>query len=245
MIKTSTRKSHWIIWTVTLTLVLLCLLSACLLTIRFSITNGIAVARDSFSETYDRTKNSTYSQFYDSAYELSEAENHVSNDTLITLSSIKEAKDLEVLCVYDTLYDVLETKEKTTSWLKVAGSGTYTVNLNAAEFIVDNERAYVLVRVPKPELKSKDVKLDNEKMDKIYFKENGFSLASSGKDGFALGIEQHARAQQLLEDDFKSNDQYLNWAEESTIRTIQTLIKSLNRDVENLQVEVEFYSDRS
>ena len=55
-------------------------------------------------------------------------------------------------------------------------------------------------------------------------------------------MDQYAAAQDKLEANFISNLQYQEWAEESAIRMIKTLIKGFNPDVEDLQVDVEFYS---
>lgn len=141
--------------------------------------------------------------------------------------------------VYDTFYDISEPKEKITSWLKVAGRGTYTVNLDEAEYIIDNARSHVHVRIPKPEL---TVTIDAGRMDKILFKQNKFIRSSSEKEGFELAMDQYAMAQDKLEANFISNIQYQDWAEESAVRMIRTVIKGFNPDVEDLEVDVDFYS---
>ena len=79
-------------------------------------------------------------------------------------------------------------------------------------------------------------------MDKILFKQNKFIRSSSEKEGFELAMDQYAMAQDKLEANFISNIQYQDWAEESAVRMIRTVIKGFNPDVEDLEVDVDFYS---
>lgn len=37
-------------------------------------------------------------------------------------------------------------------WMEFYGDGIFTVDMKASEFIIDYDRQYVLVRVPRPEL---------------------------------------------------------------------------------------------
>ena len=47
------------------------------------------------------------------------------------------------------------TNDKTASWLKVKGTGEFKVNLKTAEFLIDNARNSVTVRISKPKLEVK------------------------------------------------------------------------------------------
>lgn len=237
--KTSAKKSHWLKWTIIWTLLLVIILGISFATIRISISHGVSTAKKEFSSSFENARTDTYSHFYDITFKASEAEHHVSNRVLFSISDIKAQKKLEVFQVYDTFYDISDSKDNITSWLKVTGRGTYTVNLDEAEYSIDNARSHVLVRIPKPELTAD---LDAGRMDKILFKQNKFIRSSSEKEGFELAMDQYAAAQDKLEANFISNLQYQEWAEESAIRMIKTLIKGFNPDVEDLQVDVEFYS---
>ena len=142
---------NWIVWTIVLAivLVLICILSV--LIIKRSIFLGVTGVKDGFSDAYEDARLDTYQQFRDTAYKISEEAHHVSNDVAISISAVKEKSNLEVLKVSDVVYiitDSEDTKSGTTSWLKVNGTGVFTVNLTAAEYLVDNYRHYVLVRIP-------------------------------------------------------------------------------------------------
>lgn len=237
--KTSAKKSHWIKRTIIWTLLLTAIIGISFATIRISIRRGAAAAKKEFASSFENARTDTYSHFYNISFKASEAEHHVSNRVLISIGDIKAQKKLEVFQVYDTFYDISDSKEKITTWLKVTGRGTYTVNLDEAEYNIDNTRSHVLVRIPKPEL---IVELDAGRMDKILFKQNKSFLSSSEKDGFELAMDQYAAAQDKLEANFISNVQYRALAEESAIRMIKTMIKGFNPDVEDLEVDVEFYS---
>ena len=153
---------------------------------------------------------------------------------------MKETANLEVLNVSDTEYIVSEDKDNgkgITSWLEVPGQGTYIVNLQAAEFIVDNEREYVLVRAPYPEITN--ISIDYGNVKKLLFKNNIFD------DSYSVG-EDLARAQLnsadlLIKKEFASNQHFYLSAQDAAVSSIQCLVKQLNPKLPDLTVDVEFY----
>ena len=157
----------------------------------------------------------------------------------ITFGSFREEAQLEVLEVYDVQY-VIENEEDNEadiiSWLEVPGKGIFTIDLKASEFIIDNERHYVLVRVPEPELTEctiiyKDVK-------RLLFKNDMFNESIGiGED---MAQKQLKDGYLLIEKSFGLNTQYYNSAVTVAESMIINLIKSLNTEVANLEVEVEF-----
>lgn len=238
----SQKNGGWIAWTIILMLVLCAIVIGSVFVIRYSITNGVSTAKDSFLDTFENTRNDTYTQYHDKAFSKSEAEHHVSNDVTISIRAVKEKSSLEVLRVSDVVYiitDGTDNESDTTSWLKVSGTGVFTVNLTAAEYVVDNERQHVLVRVPKPVLDSSNISIDN--FETLYFAENIWRSDNSVKSGEALARNQLSEAKQRIQEDFEVNEQYSKLAEASTESMLAALIKGINPEVENLQVEVEFY----
>lgn len=242
------RKSGWIAWTIILALVLFAIAGASVYVVRYSIAQGVSAAKDSFLSSYNAAKDETYNQYHDVAFHYSEAEHHVSNDVTISISTVKEKSALEVLRVSDVVYiisDSEETKSGTTAWLKVPGTGVFTVNLTAAEYVVDNDRHTVLVRVPQPELDSKNIAIDLDRIEILHFSENVWSIDNSIRSGEELIRNQLSEAMQRIQEDFEVNEQYSKLAEASAEAMIVALIKGINPDIENLEVRVEFYRNRN
>ena len=98
--------------------------------------------------------------------------------------------------------DGTETESGTTSWLKVSGTGVFTVNLTAAEYVIDNERHYVLVRVLKPVLDSSNISIEN--FETLYFSENVWRNDNSVRSGEILARNQLSEAKQKIQEDSKN-----------------------------------------
>ena len=240
---TSSQKGGgWIALSIIFALILIGIAGYSYYFIRYSISNGVSTARDSFLSAYADTREETYAQYRDLAFEVSEAKHHVSNDVTISISAIKEKSVLEVLRVSDVVYiidDGTETESGTTSWLKVSGTGVFTVNLTAAEYVIDNERHYVLVRVPKPVLDSSNISIEN--FETLYFSENVWRNDNSVRSGEILARNQLSETKQKIQEDFEANEQYSKLAETSTQSMLAALIRGINPDIPDLQVVVEFY----
>ena len=204
------------------------------------IAKGADALFDSYSAAYESEKEAAYQALYQKYYDSAEAEYHVRNRATIHIGNITETAKLEVLKVSDVEFIVDDSnlfEGGITSWLEVPGEGTYVVDLKAAEFIVDNERAYVLVRVPYPELEN--VKIDYSNVNKILFKDDVFD--GSYKQGEELAKKQLGEADLLIKKEFASNERFYLNAQEAAISTIRCLVLQLNPEVENLVVDVEFY----
>lgn len=241
----SSRKTvgdNWLVWSVILTTILLVICVASIFVIKHSIALGVSSAQEGFADAYSEARSDSYQKFWDAAYNISEQSHHVSNDVAISISAVKEKNNLEVLKISDIVYIVTEsedTKSGTTSWLKVSGTGVFTVNLTAAEYLVDNCRQYILVRIPLPVLESENISVDSA--ESLFYKENKWNPSNSIQNGEQLARAQLNEAQQKIQEDFLANEEYTKLAKSSAISMISALIRSLNSDIEGLQVEVEFY----
>lgn len=201
---------------------------------------GSSALRDNYTAAYEKEKDAAYDAQYNKYYERAEKEYHVSNRTKISIEKIKETANLEVLNVSDTEYIISENEDNgngISSWLEVPGQGTYIVNLQAAEFIVDDEREYVLVRAPYPEITN--ISIDYKNVKKLLFKNNIFN------DSFSVG-EDLARAQLnsadiLIKKEFASNQHFYLSAQEAAVSSIQCLVKQYNPKLPDMTVDVEFY----
>ena len=65
-----------------------------------------------------------------------------------------------------------------------------------------------------------------------------FHSVKSGED---LAKNQLSEAKQNIQEDFEANEQYSKLAEASAKSMLAALIRGINPDVEDLEVEVEFY----
>lgn len=127
--------------------------------------------------------------------------------------------------------------EGTQSWLKATGTGVYTVNLAAGEYLIDDERRYVLVRIPQPDLST--VNLDETAS--LFFKDNIISFKSSIGEGEDLARAQREEAQIKLREDIESDQTFCQNAEKSAKSLIESLVRKFNSQVEDLKVDVEFF----
>ncbi len=204
-------------------------------------TRGSAAVREAFQREKAAAEENTYQAFYDTSYNAAENDYHVKNQAVITLSGIRETAELEVLSVSDIVYITKDAKNifDTRSWLQVPGTGVFTLDLAAGEFLVDNERRSVYVRLPKPDLSTDNITIDHTNVKVLNL--DSSAIASSVRDGEQLAQQQLNEALTQIREDIKSNLEYYEYAEESARSLLETWIRSVNKDVEDLTVEIEFY----
>lgn len=213
------------------------LLTVCILLFKSAIGIGAEAVKDGYSAAYEANKNDAYDKFYWSAYNRAEAKYHVSNEVLISIENFEETEKLEVLEVNHVElitengnYD----NDKVVSWIKVPGKGTYVVDLNSAEFIVDNEHRYVCVRVPYPELTN----ITTGKPTRLLFKDDFWN--GNYSDGVHLAVDQINDAEVRIKKALMANQYIYKNAQDVAISMISNLVKELNPDVPDIIVEVEF-----
>ena len=236
------KKSNWLLWTIILAFVLLVIILCCVFTVQYSLTSGVSESINSFHDTFINTQADTYDTYHDIAFSIAESSHHIHNDVIINIIDVKKEPKLEALRVSDIVYictDKGETASKTQSWIKVYGSGVFTVNLNAAEFVTDASRQHILIRVPKPILTSDNIKIDS--YENLLFSENTWNRDNSVHSGRSLAQDQLREAMQRMQDDYRANEQYSKMAETSAKSMLSAIIKSLNPDIANLQVDVEYF----
>ena len=195
----------------------------------------------SYKQTYTIEKDITYKNKYDNYKETAEERFHVSNKASIYVGKLKEEQKLEVLEVSDVEFIIEDQDDNSgnvTAWLEVPGKGTFVVDMEAGEYIIDVERANVLVRVPYPELCN--VRIDYANVQKMLFRKEGI-LNGNHKEGEKIAEEQYDKAYALINREFVSNQNYHQNAMNAAKSTIEALIKQLNPEVDNITVEVEFY----
>ncbi len=205
-----------------------------------TIRTGAEALVGGYYNAYSSEKEEAYQEQYEKFFEMAEEQYHVSNRGSISIGNIKESQKLEVLKVSDVEYvigDKDSNSGQITSWLEVPGEGTYVVDLQAAEFIIDNERAHVLIRVPYPELTN--VTIDYKNVEKLLFKNGVFN--DSYTEGEDLARQQLTEADILIKKEFASNQNFYLTAQDTAKTSLEYLVRQMNPDEEELTVDVEFY----
>ena len=221
-------------------ILMIVMLTASFLVFQDIIFKGATALADGYNATFTSEKDAAYQAVYQHYYDQAEAANHVANRMSIYIDKIRETNNLEVLKVRDVEFIIEDKNNKSgniTSWLEVPGEGTYVVDLSAGEFIVDNERSHVSVRLPDPELTNLSIDYDN--VNKLLFKNDVFN--ESYKQGEELAMKQLNEASILIKKEFASNERFYQNAKKAAISTIQCMIKELNPNVKDLTIDIDFY----
>lgn len=212
---------------------------------------GANAVDTAFTPAMEEASQKIYQQFYNTAYEMAEEAHHTSNRVSISIGNLRETQKLEVLAVSEVSYQAEKQEEQggiaeaitgflnkeSNSWLEVPGSGVFTVNLQAGEFIVDEVRQTVLIRIPGPELTN--FTLDYENVEVLYFDEGGV-LKNSAKYGVDKAMKQLQNAELELIQEVSNNQELYNRARAATENMLTQLVRQLNPHLLNLTVEVEF-----
>ena len=207
-----------------------------------AFTRGTKAVRDAFDREKEKAEQSVYSSFYEQGFNAGEEEYHLKNRAVITLGNIRETANLEVLSVSDIAF-MIENPDRQNknilSWIQVPGSGVFTVNLAAGEFLVDDERSMVYIRVPKPELLEENISIDHANIQVLRFSSNVWQ--TSVRDGEQLAGKQLNEARMKIQEDISSNLQYYEYAVNSTKNILENIVKALNSEIPDLNVVIEFF----
>lgn len=200
----------------------------------------VSASANAIAEAYEGTKDSTVAEkrqeLWNKGYAKGEAENHTRNRGTISIVEVRETANLEVMKVSDIVY-ITGDDEGAPPWLKATGTGVYTVNLAAGEYLIDDERQYVLVRVPRPELAT--VNIDDA--EQLLIKDNKIFFNGNISEGEDRARSQRAEAQIKLLEDIEANQTFYQNAEKSAKTLIESLVRKFNSKVEDLKVDVEFF----
>ena len=227
---------------------LLCIFIAVLMVIlaagliMFGIGNGSRAVKAAFETEKAAAEETVYHAYYEQGYQLAEAEYHVKNQAVISLGNIRETAELEVLSISDIAFmieDPTAENKNIQSWLEVPGTGVFTVNLAAGEFLADDERMMVYARLPKPELLPMNISIDHANVKVLRFSSN--ALLSSVREGEQLAGKQLNEARTKILEDIGSNVQYYEFAENSARSLLENWIRAVNSGIPELKVEIEFY----
>ncbi len=207
---------------------------------------GADKAKHSYLSSYDESYNNTYSNTYNDyvadGYEAGYEKYHVKNEVNIYVGDIQECSSLEVLNVSDFDYAVSnnsDNEEKIDSVFEVTVIGTYCVNMQLSEFIIDNKNKTVTVRVQRPELTD-----FTSRYEMLYFCKNGNILDILDKGNYSEGenfaMKQITESKESIQHSLEFNQENNRNAEEAAINTLTSIITRLNPEIPDLKVFIEF-----
>lgn len=203
-----------------------------------AIKTGAEALKKQYRTAYENNRGSTYDSFERSAYNLAKKYYDVSSEVEISVSELEEVANLEVLDAFATAH-IVQNRDKSngnvTLWLEVNGKGTFVVNLKAAEFIIDNVRHHVSVRVPYPELT--DITEINRKLE--LFEDDFWN--GSFKDGVDMVIAEGEKGRLQIEKALITNQEIYENAKKAAQNIISNLVKQINPNVSDLSVDVSFF----
>ncbi len=224
-----------------LLIVTVALILASLFVIYIGFKNGAVNLQNQYVDSAKTAKDKMYQIFYNSGKE----NYHVEHIVTVTFEGIRKVNKLEVYHVSDVEYlPVLdENNDQNTAVLETPGKGVFTVDLSLAEINVDKDRRHILIRVPTPELSNYSLDYDNIKIFKLTGKEGFWESFSDGS--YAEGTEKAEKALQeaqlMVKESFTTNPLFYENLNSSAKTMISSLIKSLNPEIPDLKVDVEFF----
>ena len=176
---------------------------------------------------------------YDRNFADAEEKYHVSNTVEIHIKEVEEIQKLQVLQVSGVDYNITDNSKNhmnIDAWLEVHGRGVFTVDLSAGEYVTDNVRKSVIVRVPRPVLENFSL---DEHTRVFLYKNNGWKNYSY-KEGEALFDSMVQESCIRIRDELSSETRYTEQALSSAEKLITNTVKACNSDIPDLKVYVEF-----
>lgn len=196
---------------------------------------AVSGIEEAYGSRYQEVLENTAQEYYNWAFRIAEEENHSSSRVTISIGDIQEEARLEVLRVSDVEF-IVHDEDDFKRWLAVPGDGVFTVDMTESEFLIDDVRQMVIVRLPEPRLTSDRIE---SKDIEIYDLEKGGSNGNYST-GISAAEKDIAEGREKIRNEFLSNQEYLLSAEQSAELIIKNFILSLNPNAEELKIVVEF-----
>ena len=211
-----------------------------------TVAAGAESAARKFQERKESVSENIRQKFYDGAFQQAEKKYHVRNRAAITLGNLREEGRLEVLEISGVEY-IAGYEGKTNAWLQVSGRAAYTVDLRVAEYLIDEERAIVRIRLPRPVLSEPWV----EKADILFLEEEKGALdqilektpllGNHAGEGTRFADRQIEEGRNKIRASMLSNQSFYEYAKEAAETILTNLVKDLNADTPDLAVQIAFY----
>lgn len=200
---------------------------------------GYSAGKEAYENAKTQAAEEVYQNYYDSSYTYAERKNHVSNLTLITITQVEKINQLEVLKVSKNTVVVENSSDNasgTFSWLSLTGSAVYVVNLDMAEYLIDQHRSTVIVRIPKPTFEYQSINEIDNLTTHTKKKINNGSI----NEGETIAQNLINKGNEELLSELQADQDSPQKAKESAVSLITSLVKQANPEIPNLQVTVEF-----
>ena len=200
---------------------------------RLTVENGSAAFDEAYQQSKEAQTPLTYEQFYLAALEQYKTK----NDVITSVSADYGSGKLEIMKVCDSVCIPQSEAEDVESSLTlvVPFSGVYTVDLQLAEFITDQERGTVTVRVPYPEISDFTIEYEKAKL----LDESGLTVSYGKMSTPELARGEFEEKNIDLREQITENKVFTENAAETARRKITSAIMVLN-PYEDVTVEVEF-----
>lgn len=201
--------------------------------------------RSAYDESYNAAYSSTYDNYVNAGFNKGYEDNHVKNIVDIQIVDVEKCSNLEVMKVSNFDYAISNSSDNSENIdyvFEVTVTGTYCVNMQLSEFLIDNKNKTVTVRVPYPSLTDFE-----PECEMLYFSKNGKALKSFSNGNYREGVD-FARQQLMecrakIENDLQYDQANNLKAEEMARNTLTNIIMRLNPDEPDLKVIVEFDND--
>ena len=204
------------------------LLIASFFLVRTAMDKVLVNAMDAFKASEDEMT----AQTYENAAELYKAAADKTKLRTITPGPLKQQEKIEVYRIPAEQF-IVENKGDNeygiTSWIALKETAVYTANPSLSDFIVDEEREIITIRIPKLEVEFIE---DEENIEKLFERQDGEVQNDTDPDEAKRIIEERmtGRGRMSILEAIHNNDDYTDAAKEAAEQIFTGLLKSLNPD---------------
>ena len=229
--KSSKKRTMAIMIAITVALFLLCV---ALIVISFAIKSR--AAKVAYTDAKNISITTSYEETGKKIYEIGEKRYHTSNRIGISIGSMESVSALEVLKVTEIEYYIHkgDKEAKTEAWYKITGTGVFTVDLALAEIIVDDERNYILIRVPEPTIQLDDF---NVTIKSFHFEKELFESIATGE---ALAAKAEKEGLKNIKAKILASQAYYDCAKSAAVAQLVKMAEDCNPNIK-IKVDVEFF----
>ena len=200
---------------------------------RLTVENAGAAFDAAYQTAKEAQTPLTYEEFYLAALEQYKTK----NDVMTSISADYGTGKLEIMKICDSVcipQSALEDEESSLTLL-IPFNGVYTIDLSLAEFITDQEREIITVRVPYPEIADFKVEYENAKL----LDDSGITVTLGKITTPELARSEFEEKNIDLREQISENKIFTENAAETARQKIISTIMALN-PYDDVTVEVEF-----
>ena len=173
-------------------------------------------------------------------YRVGRTNNVVTSEIKIDLDNLKKTKELHVLHVTDSQViaeNAKDNKDGISAWTQFTGRCDFIIDLSQCETIVDNIRKTVIIRTAPVSIDRNHFTLEYGNTETLFFYNK--MANDSYTEGINLARRQYEEAYAKIYDKITQNPYYYGEAEKAVKTIIESLVKSWNKNIPDLNVIVE------